>query len=97
MTGGIYGERFFMTKAGDMCPICKNGTIKHKFHTIGETRFENYRCDICAARFCLKCGGTLNVRGASCQYKNQCNCEEGDLLVDKSFVFEDDELEREEA
>ena len=81
------------TEAGDTCSICNNGLVCHKFHTIGETLFENYRCDMCGARFCMDCGGTLNVRGSTSLYINQCKCEEGEELVDKKFVFSDEDLE----
>jgi hypothetical protein len=86
-----------MIKYGDDCPLCSGGAIQNKIHTIGETRFENLRCDMCAARFCLDCGGTLNVRGSSCQYKDQCTCETGEALVDRNFVLTDEDLESEEG
>jgi len=93
MTGGISGERYYMIKIGDTCPICGRGTICFKVHTIGEVTFENLRCDLCAARFCKDCGGTFNVRGSSCTYKNQCTCEAGEDLVDKDFVLTEEDME----
>jgi hypothetical protein len=82
-----------MIKVGDSCGICKFGTIKFKTHSIGENQYENLRCDGCGARYCQDCGGTLNVRGSSCVYKDQCHCEAGEPLVDKDFVFNEDDLE----
>lgn len=82
-----------MVKVGGACDICDFGIIMEKVHAVGENVHLNLRCDGCGARYCKDCGGTLNVRGSSCVYKDQCHCEVGELLVDKDFVLNEDELE----